>query len=118
MAYPRSVGRAQQIIQKTFTVTATISRKTQVADTTGGFTDTYAETATYPCSFTRFQIRPTERETTISVESVMLWTFVFPFDADVRNTDRIACQGRSFEVISSASGSLEVAKRVVCMEIS
>jgi hypothetical protein len=118
MAIPRSVARATQVLELTFNASAAIWRKTQNPDTTGGFTDTYAEVATYPCSYSRFEIRPTERETTISVESVMLWTFVFPLGSDIRNTDRIISNGRTFEVVSSASGSLELAKRVVCTEIS
>lgn len=119
MVVPRALARAQSIVNRaTLSTTATIYRRTQVADTTGGFTDTFAVLATVACSFAPQGITPQEREGTFTVQTVTVWRFVFPAGTDVGATDRIVSQGRTFEVTSSASGSLEVAKRVICTEIT
>jgi hypothetical protein len=118
MAFPRNIGRAEQIIQKTLNATATIIRKSHVPDTTGGFTDTYATVGTYPCSFSRYQITPLERETTFGINAIAFWQFVFPVRTQIHITDRIICNSRTFEVVSAASGSWEIAARVLAQEIT
>lgn len=119
MVVPRAISRAQaMIVRMTLDTDATIYRKTQVADSTGGFTDTFAAVVTVKCSFAPSGITPQEREGTFTVQTVTVWRFVFPAGTDVRQTDRIISQGRTFEVTSSASGSLSVAKRVICTEIT
>lgn len=130
MSIPRALTRAQTVIARTFTATATIMRKTQITDDAGGFADTYAAVATYDCSFSRYPVRPFEREQGTFVRVVSLWTFVFSTDSDVEPTDRVAigafdvgtdiadATGRIFEVIDPATGSLDVVRRVICEEIT
>lgn len=120
MAIPGLAGQARlkAALARTFNATAVIYRKTQVADNTGGFTDTYVVAGTYPCSFSRSQITPVERENAVQVLAISFWNFVFAADTDIRTTDRIAVGTRRFEVVSSATGSLELATRVVCQEIT
>lgn len=130
MSVPRALTRAQTVIARTFTVSATIMRKAQLTDDAGGFTETYAAVATYDCSFARYPVRPFEREQGTFVRVVAMWTFVFSTDADVEPTDRIAIgafdvdtdiadvTGRIFEVVDPATGSLDVVRRVICEEIT
>lgn len=106
------------LAESAMTATATVYRKSFVADTTGGFTDTYAAVGTFPCMYAPHQITPTERETTISVQAISMWRFQFPMGTDIENTDRIVTGGRTFEVVSPGSGSIEVAVRVICQEIT
>lgn len=119
MSVPRALARARSAIERiTLDTPAVIYRRTQVPDATGGFTDTFTASFTVNCSFAAQGITPQEREGTFTVQAITVWRFVFPAGTDVRQTDRIICQGRTFEVTSSASGSVEVAKRVICTEIT
>lgn len=120
MSFPSLAGQARlkAALVRTLDASATIYRKTQVADNTGGFTDTYLPFTTYMCSFARSQITPVERENAVQVRSISFFNFVFPADADIRTTDRIVVNARTFEVVSSATGSLVLAVRVVCQEIT
>lgn len=114
----RSLGRAQQVIQRTFNTTATVMRKTSVADNSGGFVDSYDAVATYPCSFSHYQITPLERNTNLTVTAITVWMFVFAHDVDILYTDRLVTPDlREFEVVSPAKGSYEVATRVLCQEV-
>jgi Phage head-tail joining protein len=112
------IARLKAALAHTLTASATIKRKTQVADNTGGFSDTYVTVATHLCSFSRAQITPIERENAVQVQAISFWNFVFAAGTDIRTTDRIVVSGRTFEVVSSATGSLELATRVVCQEIT
>lgn len=120
MAIPGTAGRArlEAALALTFTASASIKRKAQVADSTGGFADTYTTVATHRCSFSRSQITPIERESAVQVQAISFWNFVFASNTDIRTTDRIVVGTRTFEVVSSATGSLELATRVVCQEIT
>jgi len=118
MAIPGSTVRLRAALARTFNASATIMRKAQVADNTGGFTDTYVAVATHMCSFSRTQITPIERERAVTVQAIIFWTFVFALGTDILTTDRITVSTRTFEVVSSATGSLELATRVICQEIT
>jgi hypothetical protein len=122
MAIPGLAGQARlrAALAHTFTASATILRKTQVADSTGGYTDTYASVATHMCSFARSQVTPIERENAVQVRSISMWNFVFAAETDIRTTDRIyiSAEDRTFEVVSSATGSIKLATRVICQEIT
>ena len=117
MPIPRHYVKAQTIIARTLTATAQISRLTQTPDTSGGMTDTYTSVMTLPCSYSMSGIRPLERESATQVRSIVVWNFVFEAGTDIRFTDRILVDGRTFEVVSSRTGSIELATRVICMEI-
>lgn len=119
MSVPRAVAKARKIVNNvTLNTTAVIYRLSQVADTTGGSIDTRTAVATVRCSFAQSGITPREREGTITVQLITVWNFVFPAGTDIRTTDQIVTQGRTFEVTSAASGSLEISKRVLCTEIT
>lgn len=114
---PRTLARPRAVIQRTFNTVATITRKATVSDGRGGTTDAYPTETTLRCSFARSQAGTREREAASAVESLSEWTFVFAYDADIRTTDRIVCEGRTFEVVGAGIGSYDLANRVTCMEI-
>lgn len=94
-------------------------RKSVITDDMGGFTDTYvAHDTNVPCSFSRYLVRPFERERDVRILEVMLWTFVFDLDVDILNTDRIVVGTRTFEVVNANAGSSDLALRPVCMEVT
>jgi hypothetical protein len=106
---------------QTFTTTATVLHKVTAEDTQGGSLDTYPTegAATYPCSFGRLgQVRPVERESQPRIQLVADWNFVFPVEADIRPTDRIAVGTRTFEVVDAGIGSADVVRRAICLEIT
>lgn len=117
MPIPRNLSKAKQVIQRTFNTEAKVIRLTQVTDSAGGFIDSYATVGTYPCMFYKQGITPFERENTVQVRAQSIWVFVFASGTDVRPPDRLECQGRRFEVVSSGTGSIDIATRVVAMEI-
>ena len=117
MTLPRDVTRFRQLLATTFNTTATIQRVSRVADNTGGTSDSYATVMTLPCQFYRQGTTPRERETTTQVQVTAIWIFVFPYGTELLNTDRITCNGRQFEVTSAATGSFELAARVLAVEL-
>jgi hypothetical protein len=119
MPIPRNTDILKRIVQQTFNTTCRVSRKTEVADSSGGMTDTYATVSTLACQFYRQGITPLERENAVQVRSISVWIFVFAWGSDVLPTDRLVevSSGRTFEVVSSATGSLDLACRVLAQEI-
>lgn len=105
-------------VAQTFTASAIVLRLTQVADSSGGFTDTYATAATYPCSFGRWDATPVERESQPRVLAISNWRFVFAVDVDIRTTDRLLVGTRTFEVVDAGVGSADTVRRVTCLEIT
>lgn len=115
---PRVLGRVRQVVGKTFDTTADVLRKSSVLDSSGGQTDTYPLFATYPCSIQKYPIRTLERESGERVQSIVYWQFVFPFDADVRPTDRLETpDGRAFEVAGSGKDSFNIYVLITAQEI-
>jgi head-tail adaptor len=117
MALPRALARPRAVIQRTFNTTADIVRLVQVRDSQGGHHNTYTVVASYPCSFSRYPVRPVEREAQPRVQAITQWQFVFAWDTEITSTDRIVCDGRTFEVIDAGIGSGDLARRVICLEI-
>lgn len=106
------------MLAKAFNTTATIYRKSQTHDNTGGMVDTYTDIGTYPCLLLRSLITPRERENAVTIVAESFWQFSLPARTDVRNTDHIVCQGRTFEVVGGGSGSIDLATRVICIELT
>lgn len=105
------------MIQHTFTSEAEVLRKTQVADTSGGFVDSYASAGTYACSFAKTMITPLERERDVRMQSISYWQFVFAAGTDIRLTDRLLVGTRTFEVSGAGEISLAIMLRVNAKEI-
>lgn len=117
MTIPRALDRLRVVIGHTFTDEATVIRKAQVADTSGGFTDSYTAYATYPCSFAIYPVRPREVESAQRIQLITQWAFVFPSTASILATDRLVVGTRTFEVVAANIGSIDVMLRVMCTEI-
>lgn len=117
MSIPRALARARQVAERTLSATATVLRKTSVRDSSGGSVDKYPEVATYPCSFRRSIITPREFERDVRVQSITFWSFIFPSGTDVRTTDRLVVDARTFEVVASGEGSRSLFLDVTAQEI-
>jgi len=118
MPIPRHIERARKTITLTFNATATIMRKHTVPDNTGGTTDTYTSAGQFNCQYYRQGTTPRERENAVQVQVTVLWIFVFEYGTQLYSTDQILVDGRAFEVVSGATGSGDVAARVLAMEIT
>jgi len=104
---------------QTFNAEAVIMRKTTVPDNTGGTTDTFAQLpGKFPCQYYRQGTTPRERENAVQVEVQVLWIFVFEYGTRLLNTDVIVADGRSFQVVSGATGSGDLAARVLALELT
>lgn len=114
----QALAAARVAFLDSMTATATISRVTRVKDRSGGFTETWASVGTYSCSFSRFPIRPLERERDARIQAISYWAFRFPVGTVILNTDRIVVGARTFEVVSAGSGSTEITSQAVCQEIT
>lgn len=112
------LNRGRDILNAlTRTNTATIMRKSHVSDGFGGQTDTYASVGTFACSLVKYPVRPLEREGSQQIQSYTDWRFNFDRDVEVLQTDRIVCQGRTFEVLGRGVGTFEMSNRVITVEV-
>ena len=92
-------------------------RKAHVSDGAGGQTDTYVLFATVPCSFSNFPVRPAEREQSPSIYAFHDYEFRFLRSVTIQQTDRIICEGRTFEVVGQGIASYDLANHVLTVEI-
>lgn len=70
--------------------TAAVQRMTQVVDIRGNTTDTYATASTVACRVSRSGNQADERILAERVTGRSAFTVYLPYDADVRETDRLA----------------------------
>jgi len=105
-------------VERSFVASATIMRSTPTVDSQGSPIDSYLDVGTYPCSFGRNPTRPLERENQPRIQAIAYWVFVFARAVDVRATDRIVADDRTFEVVNAEVGSADTVRRVMCMEIA
>ena|SRR5215510_7984532 len=117
MTFTPPLARFQAAANAIMDTSATITRRTQVSDGLGGFTDTYPTVSTTTCRFEQAQITPVERENAVGIQTILAWFFAFPVETDVRSTDRIVVGSRTFEVVAPRPGSLEILRRVLAQEI-
>lgn len=101
-----------------FDAEADVLRLAQVADTSGGFLDTFAAVLTdVPCAFRKSIVTPRERESSVLIRSIAYWDFTFPTGTDIQQTDRLRVGGRIFEVVGAGEDSARIILRVTAMEI-
>lgn len=107
--------REQQ--EATMQDTCTIGRRTYVTDNMGGQTEviTYAESVVRVAAsgnmpdYSIFAARANESQ---------LWRLTFPYNTDVRDTDKIVVGARTFEVLGVlAPATYETARVTVCVEL-
>lgn len=110
-------AKIRSAIGQTFTGTAEVHRRMRVADSSGGFTESYKLVHTYPCSYARYPIRPLDRELQPRVQVVTAYKFLFADDADVQAIDRLIVGDRTFEVIECDTANLPLYRDAYCQEI-
>lgn len=109
--------KTDAVMHASFTTTATIQRKSIVSDGAGGQVDTYTNLGPYECSFSKFLVRPAEREKSEMIQAFSDWEFRFARSVTVQPTDRIVCEGRTFEVVGQGIASYDSANHVLTIEI-
>ena len=107
------------IADKALPDTATLSRPTRTPDGMGGWTDAYSPVGTYACRVGRYPITPREAEVGAEIQTVAYYTITFSATSGpaVQQHDRIAVGSRTFEVVSAAEVSYQVAYGVLCVEV-
>lgn len=97
--------------------TATVRTKMRTANGIGGFTETWANGATYACRLSNRGV-PREYQQQAAVTGVQYWMVTLPHDATATRKDRLAIGSRTLEIVGFASGGeWETAKRAVCVEV-
>jgi head-tail adaptor len=118
MPFPRSLERMRAIGNTTLSDTATIMRKVQVPDTSGGFVETYVDAGTVLCRLNNYQIRPREVEYQPRILAVAYWIVTVATTANIQNTDRLIIREKTLEVVNAVVGTLDVLQQVICQEIT
>jgi hypothetical protein len=113
----RGVKGLQVAHRTILTGSADLYRKSIVADTSGGQTDTYTKIATLPCNYVPSQYTPRERESAVRVQDYIYWDFTFPAGVDIRATDRLYIGSRRFEVAGGGEPSIGIFTSIICLEI-
>jgi head-tail adaptor len=108
---------ARAEVALTLSETAVIQRPAWVSDGQGGGTTSWQAAGTANC-----RIAPNgtgaEREIAAKLQAISPWFVTLPAETDVKVTDRIQIGSRTLEVGAIlAPRTLEVCRRVVCMEV-
>ena len=109
---------AMQTVQETtLSLTATIQKRTLTADGIGGYTQAWTTRAT---TTGRYAPLRTGSDQVIAEKlgNRTGYMVTLPAGTTVANTDRIAIDGRVFEVLSVQGESWQTATRVVVAEVS
>ena len=103
-------------IEKMFTDTCVVKRKTKVSNGAGGSMESWSDAASYPC-----RIAPAKSgdETTIggAVKSVKPVVVILPYDADVTTADRLAISGATYEVTALVPRTTRISLQVEAVRI-
>jgi hypothetical protein len=110
-------AKVQSAIETTFTGSAQVMRRIQTSDASGGFVVSYTLVHTYPCSYSRYPVRPLDRELQPRVQVVTAYRFLFAEDADIQAIDRLLVGDRVFEVIECDVANLPTYRDAFCQEI-
>lgn len=79
--------------------TVVISRRTTASDGAGGWTETWATSATVAGRLMpKYQISGTEGQAAGQVQAEATWALTLPAGTDLRAGDRVVVAGRTFEV--------------------
>lgn len=102
-----------------FEQTCTIRRPSDVVDSTGGTTRTWADAITVACRIAgEDAVGRSEEDRHGRVEATTRWTVTLPHNTDVRVADRIVTAGRTLEVVRVDDlTALRVSTRVQCTEV-
>lgn len=110
--------RSEQL--KALGSTATIYRRTLTDDGNGGKETTYPTSSTSACRLVFFGGRPVMPDTASAskIDPKERFILTLPYDADILETDRVAVEGSTYEVISSkAARTWETVKRFLVKRV-
>ena len=114
---PGELSSLRAAFTRLYDAEATVMRRVQVSDSAGGFTDSYVAAGTYPCTFSKYPVRPLDREQSERVQVMQAWQFVFPSGTDIQNTDKLIVGSRTFEVVAAGAWSTDITLGVYAEEI-
>lgn len=99
--------------------TCTISRKSLVADTMGGYTETWATlTASVACRLSPLSA-PTEAIMAERYGGRQTWQLTLPAGQDVTHDDRVVISSTTYEVVGlNSAGAWETARRVIVARVT
>jgi len=108
----------QSVAAYALTASCAIVRDTEVSDGAGGQTPTPVTVATVACriSLTGGQM-PAERELAARLQVAAPYTVRVPAGTDVRETDRIVSDGRTYQVVGVIAPTWEVVRKAICEEV-
>lgn len=110
------LARARELQNRTFDLTATVTRLVTIDDGAGGTLPGVPVTFTSPCRLSPHKAADREAVVAGAVQGVNLWDVTFPALTTVGYADRITIGTQEFEVISRyAPKSRETARVVLCV---
>lgn len=116
-----AIAKARALQERTFDLTATITRLVEVDDGAGGTLPGTPTTFTSPCRVSGHKSAIGEQIVAGAMQGAGLFDITFPALTDIRLEDRItivfsATDTRNFEVINAyAPKSRETARQVLCV---
>lgn len=97
--------------------TGTILRLTRTPDDMGGGADTWAASGTVSLRISPALFFPTEGQMADRIAGRVTWYLTFPALTDITSPDRLAANGRLFEIIGVyGPKSFEVTRRAIAVE--
>jgi hypothetical protein len=98
--------------------TCTIQTKSVASDGQGGFTESYATSASnVPIRVKADNIKTAEIIAQAGVRLQQTYTATFAYDRTLNRTDRIVWGSKTLEVITSLDNSWQLHKRYSCVEV-
>jgi hypothetical protein len=120
MLTQRQLAKMRRVANRLLPDTATILRRTMVDDGAGGEEATYNAIGATLCRFSAVDIktRIKDQMTAGRIQSNEGFLMSFPHDADIQETDRLAINGNTYDVISAGDKrSFEVNKRFIVKRV-
>lgn len=100
------------------TETCAVQRPTRVKNADGGYTDAYETVLTVMCRRTPDFIPPVERQAGVVVRGIARWWISFAAETEIRSTDRLVINERTYEVLDDQDRTIEIERRVLAQEMS
>lgn len=112
------LGRMREVAERTMVDSCAIRRQVEASDGQGGTTATWSTVATVACRVAPVGRTPAERTVAEQVQADTLWTVTLPAETDVRPSDRIVSDERTYHVVKALHRTYEIERRVICEKSS
>lgn len=111
------LGRMQDVQEVAMPDTCIVRRRTLTSDDMGGYTEAWADVGEYSCRIVPKAVND-EREQSGKVTARAEWAITLPYNADVRETDRIQHNDVYYEVVQVHDDeSWQTALHCVCWRV-